>query len=82
MGVMWNHNNMKQGLGKLQTKQPTKITENTLEQMHLQRNKIVRNSQDQLHKNKTCQVNVIFSSDSIFSLIVQQESGTVMDLGC
>lgn len=31
MGVMWNHNTMKQGLGKLQTKQPTKISENTLE---------------------------------------------------
>lgn len=49
--------------------------------MHLQGNKIVRNSQDQLQKNKTCQVNVIFSSDNISSLVVQWEPGAVTDLG-
>lgn len=41
---------------------------------------MARNGQDQLHKNKTCQVNVIFSSDSIPGLVVQQESGAAMDL--
>lgn len=31
MCVEWNYNTMKQGLGKLQMKKLTKITENTLE---------------------------------------------------
>lgn len=35
MGVEWNHNTMKHGPGKLQMKQLTKITENTLEKMYL-----------------------------------------------
>lgn len=34
MCVEWNHNTMKQGLGKLQMKQLTKITENTLDEMY------------------------------------------------
>jgi len=79
-GAFWNHNTVNQGLGKLQMEQPTEVIENTLEQMHLWGNKIVRNSQDQFNKNKTCEVNVIFSSDSISSLVVQRDSGAVMDL--
>lgn len=45
---------MKEGLGKLQMKQLTKIIENTLEKMYFQVDKIIRNSQDQLHKDIPC----------------------------
>lgn len=41
---------------------------------------MIRGSQDQLHKEKTCQFRVIISSDCIASLVVQWELGTLVDV--
>lgn len=51
------------------TEKSAKITENAPEKIHIQINKAVRISQDQLLRSRTHQANVIFSFDSISRLV-------------